>query len=152
MPLYFEDIEVGFTYATPKQSVFEADIVNFVALAGLYEDLFCNLEYIENESIFKGRFAPAALTWAMAQGLTTRTGLYEKTFVAILGVDRMRFVQPVRVGDTLHVEVEVLSRRETSKGDRGVLNSLFQVKNQKGETVMQYEMQQMVLKRETQAT
>ncbi|MGH7963758.1 MAG: dehydratase, partial [Candidatus Binatia bacterium] len=62
------------------------------------------------------------------------------------------FVQPVRVGDTLHVEVEVLSRRETSKGDKGVLNSLFQVKNQKGEVVMQYEMQQLVQKRDTRAS
>lgn len=59
----------------------------------------------------------------------------------------MRFVQPVRIGDTLHVETEVLSRRETSKGDRGVVNSLFQIKNQKGEMVMQYEMQQLVQKR-----
>ena len=125
MPLYFEDIAVGFTYTTPKRSVFETDIVNFVALAGMYDDLSCNLEYIEHESVFKGRFAPAALTWALAQGLTTRTGLYDKTFLAILGVDRMRFVQPVRIGYTLHVEAEVLSRRETSKGDRGVLNSLF---------------------------
>lgn len=151
MPLYFEDIAEGFKYTTPKRTVFEADIVNFVALSGLYEDLFCNLEYIEKESPFKGRFAPGALTWAIAQGLTTRTGLYEKTFLAILGVDRMRFLQPVRVGDTLHVEVEVLSKKETSKGDRGVLNSLFQIKNQKGEVVMQYEMQQLVQKRNPRA-
>jgi acyl dehydratase len=74
MPLYFEDIAVGFTYTTPKPSVFETDIVNFVALSGMYDDLSCNLEYIEHESVFKDRFAPGALTWALAQGLTTRTG------------------------------------------------------------------------------
>ncbi len=148
MPHYFEDFPQGFRYTTPKRTVFETDIVNFVALSGLYEDLFCNLEYIENESPIKGgRFAPAALVWGMAQGLTTRTGLYEKTFVAILGVDKMRIPKPILVGDTLHVEVEVLSARETSKGDKGVLNSRFDIVNQRGEVVMHYEMQQLVLKK-----
>lgn len=143
---YFEDFPEGFQYTTPKRTVFETDIVNFVALAGLYEDLFCNLEYIENESPIRGgRFAPAALIWGMAQGLTTRTGLYEKTFVAILGVDDMRIPRPILVGDTIHVEVTVLSARKTSKGDKGVLNSRFNIVNQKGEVVMHYDMQQLVL-------
>ena len=85
---YFEDFPPGLQYKTPARSVFEADIVNFVAISGLYEDLFCNIEWIQNESPIKGgRYAPIALLWAFAQGLTVRTGLYEKTFVAILGVD-----------------------------------------------------------------
>ena len=148
MPHYFEDFPKGFQYTTPRRTVFETDIVNFVALSGLYEDLFCNLEYIENESPIKGgRFAPAALIWGMAQGLTTRTGLYEKTFVAILGVDKMRIPQPILVGDTLHVEARVLSARETRKGDKGVLNTRFEIVNQRGAVVMHYEIQQLVLKK-----
>ncbi len=150
MPYYFEDFPEGFVYETPKRTVFETDIVNFVALSGLYEDLFCNLEYIENESPIRGgRFAPAAMVWGMAQGLTTRTGLYEKTFVAILGVDEMRIPKPILVGDTLQVRVTVLSARETSKGDKGVLNSRFEIVNQRGEVVMHYQMQQLVLKNPT---
>ena len=149
---YFEDFPKGFQYETPKRTIFETDIVNFVALSGLYEDLFCNLEYIENESPIRGgRFAPAAMVWGMAQGLTTRTGLYEKTFVAILGVDNMRIPKPILVGDTIHVEVTVLSARETSKGGKGVLNSRFDIVNQRGETVMHYDMQQLVLTRPADA-
>lgn len=145
--LYFEDINVGYKYSTPARTIFESDICTFVGVVGLYEDLFCNIEYIEKESIFKKRFVPGALTWGVAQGLTVRTGLYQDTFLAILGVDKMRFVQPVFVNDTLHVDVEVLDRREVSKGDKGVLNSLFQVKNQLNEVVLEYEMKQLVLKR-----
>ena len=145
--LYFEDIPVGYKYGTPARTVFDADISMFVAVAGLYEDLFCNIEWIK-ESPFKQRFAPGALTWSIAQGLTVRTGLYQDTFLAILGVDKMRMLRPVYVGDTIHVEVEVLTKRETSRGDRGVLNSLFRVKNQRGEAVMEYEMQQLVAKRQ----
>ena len=75
----------------------------------------------------------------------TRTGLYEKTFVAILGVDGMRITAPCLVGDTMHVEVEVKEARVTSRGDRGVLNSRFELVNQRDETFMHYDMQQMVL-------
>ncbi len=143
---YFEDFPPGYRYQTPARTVFEADIVNFVAISGLYEDLFCNIEWINNESPIKGgRYAPIALLWAFAQGLTTRTGLYEKTFVAILGVDAMRITQPCLVGDTMHVEVTVKEARVTSRGDRGVLNSRFELVNQRGETFMHYDMQQMVL-------
>lgn len=142
--LYYEEIEVGFKYSTAARTVFESDIGMFVAVAGLYEDLFCNIEYINKQSVFKKRFAPGALTWAIAQGLTTRTGLYEETFLAILGVNNMRLVAPVYVNDTIHVEAEVLEKRETSKGDKGVLNTLFQVKNQRDEVVMAYEMKQLV--------
>ncbi len=145
---YFEDFPEGFQYETPKRTIFETDVVNFVALAGLYEDLFCNLEYIENESPIRGgRFAPAALVWGMAQGLGIRTGLYEKTFVAILGVNNMRIPKPILVGDTIHVQATVLSAQETSKGDKGVLNSRFDIVNQHGDVVMHYEMQHLVLKR-----
>lgn len=146
--LYYEDLPVGFKYKTPSRTIFETDVSMFVAVAGLYEDLFCNIEWIKKSSPFKERFAPAALTWAIAQGLTTRTGYYEDTFLAILGVDKMRLPQPLYVGETIHVEAEVLSRRETSKGDRGVLNSRFLVKNQRGEVVLEYEMQQLVAKKQ----
>ena len=143
---YFEDFSPGLQYKTPARSVFEADIVNFVAIAGLYEDLFCNIEWIQNESPIKGgRYAPIALLWAFAQGLTIRTALYEKTFVAILGVDNMRITAPCLVGDTMHVEVTVNDARVTSKGDKGILNSRFELVNQRDETFMYYDMQQMVL-------
>ena len=145
--LYFDEIEVGFKYRTPARTVFESDVGMFVAVAGLHEDLFCNIEYIRKESMFKERFAPGALTWAIAQGLTIRTGLYEETFLAILGVNNMRLVAPVFINDTIHVEAEVLERRETSKGDKGVLNTLFQVKNQRDEVVMEYEMKQLVARK-----
>lgn len=147
MGLYYEDLEVGYKYGTSAKTVFESDVGMFVAVTGLYEDLFCNIEYIK-KSLFKKRFAPGALTWAIAQGLTIRTGLYDDTFLAILGVNNMRLVAPVFINDTIHVEVEVLERRETSKGDRGILNSMFRVLNQRDELVMEYEMKQMVLKRE----
>ena len=145
---YFEDFPPGFVYETPARTIFEADIVNFVAISGLYEDLFCNIEWINNESPIKGgRYAPIALLWSYAQGLTTRTGLYEKTFVAILGVDKMRITQPCLVGDTMHVAVTVLEARLTSKGDKGILNSRFDCVNQRGEIFLHYEMQQLVLSR-----
>jgi acyl dehydratase len=52
-------------------------------------------------------------------------------------VDEVRWPQPVRPGDTLSVRATVLSaRRSKSKPDRGIVETLFEVLNQRGEVVM----------------
>jgi acyl dehydratase len=52
------------------------------------------------------------------------------------GVDELRWLLPVRPGDTIFVEAEVVSLRLSSKGDRGYIGVSYAVKNQKGETVL----------------
>ena len=55
-----------------------------------------------------------------------------------------KVLAPVRVGDTVHAEVEVTSVRPTSKGNRGIVVSRIDVKNQKGEVVITYEATRML--------
>jgi 3-hydroxybutyryl-CoA dehydratase len=50
----------------------------------------------------------------------------------------------VRVGDTIHAEVEVTSVRPTSKGNRGIVASKIDIKNQDGEVVITYEATRML--------
>jgi acyl dehydratase len=45
---------------------------------------------------------------------------------------------PTRVGDTIHVECEVIEHRLTSKGDRGLVRFANKVINQRGEVVLEY--------------
>ena len=51
---------------------------------------------------------------------------------------------PVRVGDTVHGEIEVISVRPTSQGNRGIVVSRVDVKNRAGEVVMTYEATRML--------
>ena len=143
---YFEDLSVGDRFHTPSRTVTETDIVNFVCLAGLHEELFLSLEYIEKESLFSRRIAPGVLTYALAEGLTVQSGLFHGTGMALLGTE-IQIRAPVFCGDTIRVEIQVTLKRETSKPDRGIIVASHTVTNQRGETVMAYTVSRMVQRR-----
>lgn len=132
----FEGFSVGDRFTTLARTVSEVEIVNFVALAGFTEPLFMDLEYVARESVFKTRVAPGALTFALAEELAMQTGMLHGTGLALLGFD-VKVVAPVPAGDTIHVEIEVAAKRETTKPDRGVVTFRHRVVNQRGETVME---------------
>lgn len=144
--LYFDRLKVGDRLTTYQRTVSEADIVNFVNMVGLNEELFMSVEYAEKKSIFGRRIAPGALTFAFAEGLAVQLGWLRETAMAFLGVQELRIPAPVFVNDTIHAEIEITELRETRKGDRGVVTALHTVKNQRGETVMTYLVSRMVKK------
>ena len=55
-----------------------------------------------------------------------------------------KILAPVLVGDTVHAEIEILSVRQTSKGNRGIVKTRNDIVNQRGETVITYEATRMV--------
>ena len=141
--LNFEQHEIGATFRTLGRTVSETDIVTFVNLCGFTEPLFMDMEYVARESVFKRRAAPGALTFALAEGLIIQTGLIHGTGMAYLGGD-VRVVGPVLEGDTLAVEVEVTDKRETKKPDRGIVSYRHRILNQRGELVLEANVQRMI--------
>lgn len=141
--LTFDEHEGGATYRTGRRTVSETDIVSFVALCGFTEPLFMDMEYVARESIFKGRPAPGALTFALSEGLIIQTGLIHGTGMAYLGGE-IRVTAPVIEGDTIQVTVHVADKRETSKPDRGIVTYRHVVSNQRGETVLEAQVKRMI--------
>jgi acyl dehydratase len=141
--LTFEQHKIGQTFTTLGRTVSETDIVNFVNLAGFTEPLFMNMEYVARESVFKGRVAPGALTFALSEGLVMQTGLIHGTGMAYLGGE-IRIAAPVLAGDTITVTVEVTDKRETQKPDRGIVTYRHAVTNQRGETVLEANIKRMI--------
>ena len=80
---------------------------------------------------------PAALTYGLVEGLLCQS-MIQGTGLAMLELTK-KVLSPVRVGDTIHGEIEISSVRPTSKGNRGIVVSRIDVKNQRGEVVMTYE-------------
>ncbi len=76
------------------------------------------------------------LVLSVATGLANQLGLFEGTTLALLGMDRIKWTAPVRPGDTVHVELTIRQKKESSKPDRGVLTTEVGVRNQRGEAVM----------------
>lgn len=87
------------------------------------------------KTIFGGRIVHGPLTYCLAVGLVGLTNWYEDSIIGLLGVDKMRLPRPVKPGDTIHVNVEVISKKETSKPDRAVITLHYQVMNQREEEV-----------------
>lgn len=140
----FEGFHPGDRFVTGRRTVTEHDVMQFVCLVGLYEPLFIDAEYIRNESLFGERIAPGSLTFAMAEGLTVQTGIIHGTGMAFVGVEKMRLSGPVKVGDTIHVEIEVLDGKEVPSRGGGIVRYRHWVKNQKGDTVMEYDVARLI--------
>jgi acyl dehydratase len=142
--LTFEKFRVGDRYQTGRRTVTETDVMQFVYLAGLFEPLFIDAEYIRDESLFGERIAPGSLTFAMAEGLTVQTGIIHGTGMAFVGIEQMRLFQPVKIGDTIQVEIEVLDSKEVKNRGGGIVRYRQQVRNQRGEIVMEYTVSRLI--------
>lgn len=140
---YFEDFTPGQTHATDRRTITEADHVNFTTAFGFFEPLFMDRAYVTGETPYKKPIVPGALTFSMAEGLTILSGILHGTGMAFLGVE-LRVVQPVFIGDTITVSIEVKEKRETKKSDRGIVTFSHQVGNQDGQTVMAYTIRRMI--------
>jgi acyl dehydratase len=129
----FEDLRLGFRFRTHRRTIGESDLAQFVNLTWLTEELFTVVD--EAGRAIKGRAVPAALVYAFAEGLLLPT--MQDTGLAFLNAS-LDVKKPTLVGDTIHVEAEVLEHRLTSKGDRGLVRFANRVVNQRNETVLEY--------------
>ena len=144
--LYFEDFLVGDTFKTEARTVTESDLSDFVNRNHYCAPLFMEREYLENETQFKRPIIPGLMTVSMADGLVLLSGVIHRTGMAFLWME-MDIKAPVCIGDTIHVEIEVLEKRETKKSDRGIVKFLHRVFNQRGELVMEYRAKRMILRK-----
>jgi len=86
---------------------------------------------------FGGLIASGWHTASMTMRLFVEHYLSKVATLPSPGIDQLRWTRPVRPGDTLRMRVTVVeTRRSTSKPDRGMVRSLVEVVNQKGEVVM----------------
>lgn len=133
---HWQDLKVGDSFRTFGRTITETDIVNFVSSVGMLESLFLDAEYRTAHSAIKGRPAPAALVYAIAEGMTLNaTG--QGTGLAFLHME-LNVEGPVLEGDTVHVEIEVTEVRPTSRNGRGLVRTRNRIVNQRGETVITY--------------
>jgi acyl dehydratase len=133
----FEDLKPGFSFRTHRRTIGEADVSAFVNLAWLTEELFAVVENEPGASAraIKGRPVPGALVYSFAEGLLLPT--MQDTGLAFLNCT-LDVKAPTLVGDTIHVECEVIEHRLASKGDRGLVRFANKVVNQRGEVVLEY--------------
>ena len=129
----FEDLPAGFKFKTHRRTIAEADAAAFINLTWLTEELFAVAD--DSARAIKGRPVPGALVYSFAEGLLLPS--MQDTGLAFLNCT-LDIKAPTVVGDTIHVECEVIEQRLTSKGDRGLVRFANKVVNQRGEAVLEY--------------
>src|SRR5215216_7535262 len=136
MGKYFDDFETGEEAMTAGRTVTETDIVNFAGITGDWNEIHTNKEMAERGP-FKQRIAHGALVFSIATGLSVRLGQTADTVIAFYGLDRLRFVKPTFIGDTVRVRQRV-EGNSVRDGQSGIVTMLNEVVNQRDEVVVSY--------------
>ena len=135
--LYLEDLHVGDRFGSDTIEVTEESIIAF---AREFDPQPFHLDAkAAEQSIFKGMSASGWHTAAMSMKLFITGELKIAGGSIGLGVDELRWPQPVRPGDVLRLETEILDvRASRSKPDRGIIRIRNVTTNQRGEVVQTF--------------
>jgi acyl dehydratase len=136
MGKYFEDFNVGEEAWTAGRTITESDIVNFAGITGDWNEIHTNAE-LAATGPFKQRIAHGALVFSVATGLSVRLGQTADTVIAFYGLDRLRFVKPTFIGDTIRVRQRVEGKEERD-ANSGIVTMLNEVVNQRDEVAVSY--------------
>ncbi len=132
---YFEDYAPGAVLEYGHIPVTEADIVEFARRFDP-QDMHVDPEAAAR-GLFGGLIASGWHTAAMMMRLFADNFLSKVASLASPGIDELRWLQPVRPGDTLRIRVTVLEASSSrSRPDRGMVRTLVEVLNQQEEVVM----------------
>ena len=133
--LYFEEFSVGQRITTLARTVTEHDIVTFAGMSGDFNQIHTDAEFSKSTP-FGQRVAHGLLGLSIASGLAMRTGVLEGTVLAFREINEWKFSKPVFIGDTIHVELNVIETKALPRLGGGSVVIQLNVVNQHVETVM----------------
>ena len=130
---YFEDFEIGESRRSTGRTITEADIVLHAGQTGDFFPHHMDAEWCATQP-FGQRMAHGTLIIAVAVGMLSDE---INPLAMSYGYDRVRFVSPVFIGDTITVEATVAEKRDHAKRTaQGILDEAVTVTNQRGEVVL----------------
>ena len=132
--LFLDDLQVGQRFVCPGATLTESDIIAF---AMHYDPQPFHIDAVAAaESLYGGLIASGFQVIALCFRLFIQQGQFRAASMGSPGMDDLRWYAPVRPGDTLHTEVEVLEVNPSrSKPDRGIARLQYAAINQRGEQV-----------------
>lgn len=144
--MFFDDLPAGFQFDTPSHQFTEAEIVEY---ARVYDPQPFHIDpEAAKQSIYGGLIASGLQTCAMAFALTLRANVLNESSMGSPGMDRIRWLKPVRPGDTIRVTGVVREAvASKSKPDRGRVEIDYVVENQNQEAVLSYSITHLQRKR-----
>ena len=146
---YFEDLKIGDSLLTHRRTVGEADIVAFGGISGDYFYMHFD-DVAAKDSPFGKRIAHGYFVLSAAAGLFVSPA--PGPVLANYGLDTLRFVKPVGIGDTIQARLTAKRKIDRNKVDakgvgQGVVAWDVEVTNQLSELVASYDILTLVAKR-----
>ncbi|TWT67856.1 MaoC family dehydratase [Crateriforma conspicua] len=131
--IFYEDYQVGDSRTTLGRTITEADIVLHAGQTGDFFPHHMDAQWCETQD-FGQRIVHGTLTFSVGVGLTA---VVVNPQGMSYGYDRLRFIKPVFIGDTLHTVVTISEKKDHKKRDNvGIVTEHLDVQNQHGETVL----------------
>jgi acyl dehydratase len=144
--MYFGDFEIGQTFVTHGKTLSEAEILQF-AMVYDPQPLHMNAE-LAKDGIHGGLISSGFQTISLSFSLFFRLGILDAANLGSPGFDELRWLKPVRPGDTIRMEAEVIELKPSrSKPDRGVIFMEHRTLNQHDEVVMTVKCMHMLRRR-----
>jgi acyl dehydratase len=130
--MFFEDYATGNLRETLGRTITETDIMIHAGQTGDFFPHHVDAEWCKTQP-FKERIAHGTLIFSVAVGMTANL---INPVAFSYGYDKLRFIKPVFIGDTIHVKVTIMEKREHKSGDHGIVSEFLEVENQRNETVL----------------
>ncbi|MBS1845329.1 MAG: MaoC family dehydratase N-terminal domain-containing protein [Actinobacteria bacterium] len=141
--LYFDDMQVGRKWVSPRRTIGEADVAAFAGVSGDFNPLHVD-EVFAADGAFGERLVHGALVFSIASGLRQQMPIFRGSLRALLELRSWKFLRPVFFGDTVVAVTTVTEARPTSRSEQGIVVQRVDVINQDGVTVQSGEMVSMM--------
>jgi acyl dehydratase len=131
--IYYEEYELESKRTTTGRTITEADIILHAGQTGDFFPHHMDAEWCKTQP-FGQRIVHGTLTFSVGVGLTASI---VNPVAMSYGYDRLRFLKPVHIGDTLHTVVTISEKKDHAKrAEMGIVTEHLDVVNQRGETVL----------------
>ena len=143
---YLEDFHEGDVFELGEETIREQEILDFARRFDAQP--FHTDPEAARKSIYGGLIASGWHTASFFMGLLVRGLLHDVASMGAGGIDEMRWLKPVRPGDTLRGRLNVAGTRPSPKhADRGLLTCVGELFNQKEERVLLIRWSAMIARR-----
>lgn len=142
--IFYEDYQLTEKRFTLGRTITETDFVVHAGHTGDYFPHHMDVEWCKTQP-FKQRIAHGTMIFSIGIGLTA-SEINPEAFSK--GYDRLRFVKPVFIGDTIHSEITISAKEESKKPEYGIVTEHVEIKNQHGEVVLACDHLLLVRKKE----
>ncbi len=117
--IWFEDFTPGAVLTSGPRPITLGDIDRFAELTGERHPVHMDDDFAQAAG-FPGRIAHGLFSLALIEGLKAQIGCFELSVIASLGWDKVRFLAPLSPGDEVHLSLELVEKRLSSKLGRGI--------------------------------